>query len=208
MYLLPFYTLFPSWFCISCLFLLLFFLRAALGAYEIPRLGVESELQLLAYTPATTHSIWTASVSYTTPHNNGGSLTHWAGPGIKPMSSWILDRFVIPELQQEFPFLFMFLLGWFPFTLCLCLLQWMYCLVLTCTCPVFKYVNTFLYLLALDLYRLKCILKKSLEFLTFLPHILWFWYPFVHLHGYFFCSLWLSLLLQFFFPFRFVYWLI
>ena len=32
---------------------------------------------------------------------NARSLTHWAGPGIKPMSSWILVRLVISEPQQE-----------------------------------------------------------------------------------------------------------
>ena len=47
---------------------------------EVPRLGVESELQLLAYTTA---------------HCNARSLTHWARPGIKPESSWILVGFVI-----------------------------------------------------------------------------------------------------------------
>ena len=30
------------------------------------------------------------SVTYTTAHGNGGSLTHWARLGIKPASSWIL----------------------------------------------------------------------------------------------------------------------
>ena len=36
---------------------------------EVPRLGVESELQLPAYTTAT-------SATYTTAHGNTGSLTH------------------------------------------------------------------------------------------------------------------------------------
>ena len=31
-----------------------------------------------------------ASATYTTAHSNSGSLTHWAGSGIKPSSSWIL----------------------------------------------------------------------------------------------------------------------
>ena len=46
---------------------------------EVPRLGVESELQLRAYTTA---------------HGNAGSLTQWSRPGIKPASLWILVRFV------------------------------------------------------------------------------------------------------------------
>ena len=35
-----------------------------------------------------------ASVTYTTAHGNDGTLTHWARPGIKPVSSWILVRFL------------------------------------------------------------------------------------------------------------------
>ena len=46
---------------------------------EVPRPGVESELQLLVYT---------------TVHSNARSLTHWAMPRIEPASSWILVRFV------------------------------------------------------------------------------------------------------------------
>ena len=34
-------------------------------------------------------------------HSNAGSLTHGAGPGIKPTSSWILVRFVTAEPQWE-----------------------------------------------------------------------------------------------------------
>ena len=46
---------------------------------EVPRVGVESELQLWAYTTA---------------HGNAGSLIHWAKPGIKPTISWMLVRFI------------------------------------------------------------------------------------------------------------------
>ena len=35
-----------------------------------------------------------ASATYTTAHSSAGSLTHWVRPGIKPVSSWILVRFV------------------------------------------------------------------------------------------------------------------
>ena len=69
-----------------CLFSFLFFfffcLFVFLGLYlqpmEVLRLGVESELQLPAYTTA---------------HSNVGSLTHWARPGIEPTSLWMLVRF-------------------------------------------------------------------------------------------------------------------
>ena len=40
------------------------------------------------------HQIQAESVIYTTAHCNTGSLTHWARPGIKPASSWILGRFI------------------------------------------------------------------------------------------------------------------
>ena len=56
------------------------------------------------------------SETYTTAHSNVGSLTHWMGPGIeaisswilvrfvtKPISSWILVRFVTTEPQQKLP---------------------------------------------------------------------------------------------------------
>ena len=49
---------------------------------EFPRLGVQLELQLPAYTTA---------------HGNARSLTHWMRPGIEPASSWIPVRFVSAE---------------------------------------------------------------------------------------------------------------
>ena len=39
------------------------------------------------------HSSLTSSVTYTTAHSTARSLTHWARPGIKPTSSWMLVRF-------------------------------------------------------------------------------------------------------------------
>ena len=75
---------------------------AHLWHMHILRLGVESELQLPAYTTAT--ATWDSS--YTTAHSNAESLTHWARPGIEPTSSWILVRFVSALPQQEVLFLF------------------------------------------------------------------------------------------------------
>ena len=43
-------------------------------AMEVPRLGVELELQLLAY--AKQLRIQDASMTYTTAHSNAGFLTH------------------------------------------------------------------------------------------------------------------------------------
>jgi len=42
-------------------------------------------------------------VTYTTAHSNTRSLTHWARPGIKPTSSWILVGFVTIEPWRELP---------------------------------------------------------------------------------------------------------
>ena len=57
---------------------------------EVPRLGIRWELQPLAYTQPQQCQIQTMSATYTTAHSNTRSLTHWAGPGIKLASLWIL----------------------------------------------------------------------------------------------------------------------
>ena len=55
-------------------------------------------------------------LTYTTAHGNTRSLTHWTRPGIKPISSWILARFVTAEPQQELLFCDkMYSLGFFLF---------------------------------------------------------------------------------------------
>ena len=43
------------------------------------------------------HQIPAASATSTTAYSNAGSLTHWGRPGIKPVSSLILVRFVSAE---------------------------------------------------------------------------------------------------------------
>ena len=43
---------------------------------EVPKLGVQSELQLLAYATATATWIQAESATYTTAQDNAGSLTH------------------------------------------------------------------------------------------------------------------------------------
>ena len=58
---------------------------------EVPRLGVQLELQLPAYTTATATWNLSTSVTYTTAHGNVG---YWARPGIKPASLWVLIGFV------------------------------------------------------------------------------------------------------------------
>ena len=47
--------------------------------------------------------ILAASVTNMTANGNAGSLTHWARPGIEPVSSWILVEFITTEPQWEFP---------------------------------------------------------------------------------------------------------
>ena len=58
----------------------IFFFFGFLGPHprhmEVPRLGVESELQLLVYTTTTATEIRAASETYTTVHGNTGSLTY------------------------------------------------------------------------------------------------------------------------------------
>ena len=83
---------------VFCFCFCFFFFPAILGPYlrhmEVPKLGVESELQLPAYTTATAtrnlsricdlrHSSWQCRI-----------LTHCSRPGIGPALSWILVGFV------------------------------------------------------------------------------------------------------------------
>ena len=80
---------FCGFFVFFCLFAFLFFfylLGPCMQPIEVPRLGVQLELHLLAYATA---------------HSNAGSLTHWVGPGIESMSSWILVEFITSEPQWE-----------------------------------------------------------------------------------------------------------
>ena len=71
------------------------FLGMHLRHMEIPRLGVESELQQ--------HQIRAESATYTTAHGNAGSLTHWLRPRIKPASSQILVGFINCWTTQGIP---------------------------------------------------------------------------------------------------------
>ena len=45
------------------------------------------------------HQIRAKSAPYTTANGNAGALTHWVRPGINPVSSWILVRFITVEPQ-------------------------------------------------------------------------------------------------------------
>ena len=88
---------------------------------EVPRLGVELELQLPAYTTATAtqdlshvcnlyHSSWQYQI------------LNLVRPGIEPLSSWILVGFVTTKPYQELQFIFLsfFLFFFFSFQGCTC----------------------------------------------------------------------------------------
>ena len=80
------------------------FLGPHLQHMEVPRQGVESELQLPAYVTARAIQDPAASATYTTTHGNARSLTHWVRPGFEPATSWFLVGFIStaprPELQD------------------------------------------------------------------------------------------------------------
>ena len=59
---------------------------------EVPRLGIQLELQLLAYTKVTATP--DPSCVCDPHHSSPQCWIHWVRPGIKPPTSWILVRFV------------------------------------------------------------------------------------------------------------------
>ena len=87
-------------------FVLLLFFSVILGLHpqhmEVPRLGVNLELLLLAYASATASQIWAASVTNTIAQGNA----RYSRPGVEPVSSWIRVRFISAkprlELQEWF----------------------------------------------------------------------------------------------------------
>ena len=90
-----------------CWLVYLFFCNLGLHLQhmEVPRLGDELDLQLPAYTQPQQYRIWALPVTYTTTLGNAGSLTHWARPGIKPISTWILVGFVTCWATKGTPFM-------------------------------------------------------------------------------------------------------
>ena len=153
MYLLPFYLF---------IYLFIYHFRAAPMAYggSQPRVSNWS----WSHSPmAHQHRIQDVSVTYTTAHGSAGSLTHWVRPGIKPVSSRMLVRFISAEQRWEltychfkpcFPIDFVVLLcsfcvcvwfaefllyySWVPFSLIFCESMPCFWFVITL---LFKYVN-------------------------------------------------------------------
>ena len=102
------HSIFLGSFCFA-----LFCFRPHLQHMGAPRLGVKSELQLGSTPQPQQCEIWAVSAPYTTAHGNAGSLTHWARPGIKPVSSWVLVGFVTCWATTGTPRDFIFLiLSW------------------------------------------------------------------------------------------------
>ena len=91
-----------------CCCLFFSFLGPKLWHMDLPRLGVQLELQLPAYAAATAIQYLSHICVYTTARGNTGSLTYQARPGIEPTSSRILVKLVIAEPQWE-------LLAWILF---------------------------------------------------------------------------------------------
>ena len=89
-----------------------FFLWPYLQHMEVPRLGVEPELQLLLTPQPGQHEIRAASVTYTAACGNAGSLTPWVRPGIKPASSqrqhWVLNLLSHNRNSQFFIFIYLY----------------------------------------------------------------------------------------------------
>ena len=87
----------PDFFFLFC------FLGQQVQHMEVPRRGVELELQLPAYTTAT--AMPDSSCIHNLLHRSQQCwiLTHWAKPGIKPASSRILVGFITAEPWQELP---------------------------------------------------------------------------------------------------------
>ena len=81
----------------------IFYLRAVLTAYggSQARVPIRAEAASLPMPEPQQRRIRAASATYTTAHGNARSLTHWARPGIKRVSSGILVRFIATEPQRE-----------------------------------------------------------------------------------------------------------
>ena len=85
----------------TTLFIYLFNLWLHMQHMEVPRLGVELELELGPMPQPWQHHSWTSSVSYATAYSTARSSTNWVRPGVEhtsPQGS--------TEPQQELLFLY------------------------------------------------------------------------------------------------------
>ena len=140
-------------------FCLFFFLGPHLWHIDVPRLGVESELQLL---------------DYTTAYGNARSSIHCSRPGMEPSSSWILVRFsLLLSHNGDSNTVFLIsnstcsLLGkQFTFVLKLCILQpWYNCLLV----PV---VNSYGFSAQMVMISINSFISSSPICISYFPHSL------------------------------------
>ena len=78
---------------------------------EVPRLGINSELQLPAYTTATATPDPRLLCDLHHSSRQRRILNPVSEPGMEPASSWIFVRFVSTEPQRELPNNFNILMG-------------------------------------------------------------------------------------------------
>ena len=78
-----------------------FFFRVTPTAYESSQAKGPIRATAASLYHSHSNTIWAAPASYTTPHSNTASLTHWARPGIEPTPSWFLVRFVSTASWRE-----------------------------------------------------------------------------------------------------------
>ena len=90
-------------FFLFLIFVLFCFLGPYLWRMKVPRVGVELELQLLAYAIAIAMPDMSCVCGLHHSAQQLQILNHWGRPGIEPTSSWILVRFVTAEPQWELP---------------------------------------------------------------------------------------------------------
>ena len=93
-------TTFPRVLCVFCFF----FLQMYLQHMEVPRPGVELELQLQPMPQLWQHLIHAVSVTCATACDNAASLIHRVRPGIKPTSSQRPCRVLNPKSHNRSSF--------------------------------------------------------------------------------------------------------
>ena len=97
---LPHQVILEGW---NQLFFFLIFLGPHPAHMEVLRLGSNWSYSCWPKPQPSQPQIQASSATYTTAHDNTGSLTHWVRPGIKPTSSQMLVRFISTEPQWELP---------------------------------------------------------------------------------------------------------